>query len=207
MCNPQLYPSVSFETRAGFALTICVRNVLARFARTIRVRNLRACFEARVSKRMRACACAYACVWQTPCAFLLVQPDDCCRSWDYGSCECKMKFEICNSMQKIFYKNRCLQSMQSPLFRMESRRMGNAKHRTYWGKTSVLLPRKYGTFMQRSPMFSIAETVAIGLYPKVFCLLVAGSENVCGLLSGRDDGVGWCKRKYNKIKFSAIWFC
>ena len=80
MCNPQLYPSVSFETRAGFALTICVHNVLARFARTIRVRNLRACFEARVSKRMRARACAYACVWQTPCAFLLVQPDDCCRS-------------------------------------------------------------------------------------------------------------------------------
>ena len=44
--------------------------------------------------------------------------------------------------------------------------------------------------MQRSPMFSISETVAIGLYPEVFCLLVAGSENVCGLLSGRDDGVG-----------------
>ena len=100
--------------------------------------------------------------------------------------------------KKIFYKNRCLQSMQSPLYRMETRRPENAKHRTSWGKTSVLLPRKYGTFMQRSPMFSIAETVAIGLYPKVFCLLVAGSENVCGLLSGRDDGVGWCKRKYNK---------
>ena len=65
-----------------------------------------------------------------------------------------------------------------------------AKHPYFWGKTLVLLPQKYGTFMQRSPMFSISETVAIGLYPEVFCLLVAGSENVCGLLSGRDDGVG-----------------
>ena len=64
-------------------------------------------------------------------------------------------------------------------------------------KTSDFLRQNIRTFASkvrhfyaRSPMFSISETVAIGLYPEVFCLLVAGSENVCGLLSGRDDGVG-----------------
>ena len=67
---------------------------------------------------------------------------------------------------------------------------GKRKTSDFLRQNIVLLPRKYGTFMQRSPMFSISETVAIGLYPEVFCLLVAGSENVCGLLSGRDDGVG-----------------
>ena len=34
---------------------------------------------------------------------------------------------------------------------------GKQKHRTSRGKTSVLLPRKHGTFPQRSPRFSISE--------------------------------------------------
>ena len=34
---------------------------------------------------------------------------------------------------------------------------GKQKHRTSRGKTSVLSPRKHGTFLQRSPRFSISE--------------------------------------------------
>ena len=34
------------------------------------------------------------------------------------------------------------------------------KHRTSRGKTSALLPRKHGTFLQRSPRFSISEKTA-----------------------------------------------
>ena len=34
---------------------------------------------------------------------------------------------------------------------------GKQKHRTSRGKTSVLLPRKHGTFLQRSPRFSISK--------------------------------------------------
>ena len=64
-------------------------------------------------------------------------------------------------------------------------------------KTSDFLRQNIRTFAskvrhfyaKKSDVFN-CRNVAIGLYPEVFCLLVAGSENVCGLLSGRDDGVG-----------------
>ena len=38
------------------------------------------------------------------------------------------------------------------------------KHRTSWGKSTEVLPQKYGGFIQRSPMFSISGNVSVKSY-------------------------------------------
>lgn len=58
-----------------------------------------------------------------------------------------------------FYPSHHSSSSESALARRTAF-SGKQKHRTSRGKTSVLLPRKHGTFLQRSPRFSISGKTA-----------------------------------------------
>ena len=55
-----------------------------------------------------------------------------------------------------FYPSQHSSSSESALARRTAF-SGKQKHRTSRGKTSVLLPRKHGTLLQRSPRFSMSE--------------------------------------------------